>query len=117
MPNRILISKKINPYKKKIKISSDKSLSIRCLLLASQAIGKSYISNLLESEDVINSINIINKMGIKIKKKKDVYEVDGLGLNGFEIKNKTKIYAGNSGTLARLILGLLVKSNNYINWR
>lgn len=114
MPNRILISKKINPYKKKIKISSDKSLSIRCLLLASQAIGKSYISNLLESEDVINSINIINKMGIKIKKKKDVYEVDGLGLNGFEIKNKTKIYAGNSGTLARLILGLLVKSNKTI---
>ena len=114
MPNCILISKKINPYKKKIEISSDKSLSIRCILLASQAIGKSYISNLLESEDVINSINIINKMGIKIKKKKDVYEVNGLGLNGFEIKKKTKIYAGNSGTLARLILGLLVKSNKTI---
>ena len=37
-----------------------------------------------------------------------------MGLNGFEIKNKTKIYAGNSGTLARLILGLLVKSNKTI---
>ena len=70
MPNQILISKKIDKFKKKIEISSDKSLSIRCMLLASQAIGKSYISNLLESEDVMNSIKAMKKLGIKIKKKK-----------------------------------------------
>ena len=114
MPNQILISKKIDKFKKKIEISSDKSLSIRCMLLASQAIGKSYISNLLESEDVMNSIKAMKKLGIKIKKKKDIYEVNGLGLNGYKNQKKIKIYAGNSGTLARLILGMLVKSKNTI---
>ena len=70
MPNHVLISKKIKSFKKKIEISSDKSLSIRCILLASQAIGKSVISNLLESEDVINSLKTIKKLGIRFKKKK-----------------------------------------------
>ena len=114
MPNQILISKKIRSFKKKIEISSDKSLSIRCILLASQAMGKSVISNLLESEDVINSLKTIRKLGINFKKRKNFYEIFGLGINGFDIKKKTNIYAGNSGTLARLILGLLVKSNKIV---
>ena len=114
MPNHVSISKKIKSFKKKIEISSDKSLSIRCILLASQAIGKSVISNLLESEDVINSLKTIKKLGIRFKKKKNAYEINGMGLNGFEIKKNTIIYAGNSGTLARLILGLLVKSDKAI---
>ena len=114
MPNHVSISKKIKSFKKKIEISSDKSLSIRCILLASQAMGKSVISNLLESEDVINSLKTIKKLGISFKKKKNAYEINGMGLNGFEIKKNTIIYAGNSGTLARLILGLLVKSDKAI---
>ena len=114
MPNHIIISKKIDPFKKKIQVSSDKSLSIRTLLLASQAIGKSYISNLLESEDVLNSLKVLKKLGIKFEKKKNIYEINGLGLNGFEVKKNINIYAGNSGTLARLILGLLVKTTKTI---
>ena len=39
MLNQIKIFNKIKPYNKTIKVSSDKSLSIRAVLLASQAIG------------------------------------------------------------------------------
>ena len=114
MPSQILINKKISPFKKKIEVGSDKSLSIRTVLLASQAIGKSKIYNLLESEDVINTLKAIKKLGIKYKKKGNVYEIYGYGLNNFEPKNNTIINAGNSGTLGRLILGLLVKCEKKI---
>ncbi len=111
MSNHIIIKKKIKTFKKKIEVSGDKSLSIRCILLATQAIGKSKIFNLLESEDVFNALKVIKKLGIEYKKKENFYEINGFGLNGFNIKKNTVINAGNSGTLARLILGLLVKAN------
>ncbi len=114
MPNQIKIFNKIKPFNKTIEVSSDKSLSIRAILLASQAIGVSTISNLLESEDVLNAIRCIKKLGIECKKVGNKYKILGYGLNGFNIKKKTTICAGNSGTLARLILGLLVKSEKTV---
>ena len=113
MNNLLRINSLINPFNKKIIVNGDKSISIRCVLLASQAIGVSKIYNLLESEDVINSLNSIKKLGIKYKKLKNYYKIFGLGINGYETK-KTKIDAGNSGTLARLILGLLINAKNEI---
>ena len=109
MTNQIKIFNKINPFKKTIEVTSDKSLSIRAVLLASQAVGVSTISNILESEDVLNSIKSIKKLGIECKKIDNKYKILGYGLNGFDIKKKTTIDAGNSGKLARLILGLLIK--------
>tara|TARA_Y100000590_G_scaffold249602_1_gene280416 strand:+ start:8025 stop:9350 length:1326 start_codon:yes stop_codon:yes gene_type:complete len=114
MSNHVTINNKIISYKKKIEVGSDKSLSIRCILLASKASGISKISNVLESEDVLNTLKTIKKLGIKYKKKKNYYEIHGFGLNSFNIKKKITIEAGNSGTLARLILGLLVNSNKKI---
>ncbi len=114
MASFIQIENKIKSFNKSIEVSGDKSISIRCVLLASQAIGKSKIYNLLESEDVINSLRAIKKLGIKYKKSKNFYEIYGFGLNGYKSKRKIKINAGNSGTLARLILGLLVNCNNFI---
>ncbi len=114
MSKHIYINKKIQPYDKKIQVSSDKSLSIRTVLLASQAVGISKISNLLESEDVLNTLKTIKKLGIKYKKKKNYYEIYGFGLNSFNPKNNTVINAGNSGTLGRLILSLLIKTDKTI---
>ena len=70
MRNHIKINNSIKPFNKQIEVSGDKSISIRCVLIASQAIGKSKIYNLLESEDVISALNSIKKLGIKYKKKK-----------------------------------------------
>ena len=87
MKNYIKIHNKIKKFNKKIKVSGDKSISIRCVLLASQAVGKSKIYNLLESEDVMNALNSIKKLGISFKKYKNYYEINGLGLNGFKTNN------------------------------
>ena len=48
----------------------DKSISHRILILTGQAIGKSKIFNLLEGEDVINTLKAMRLLGAKIKKKK-----------------------------------------------
>ncbi len=114
MKNYIQIKSIIKPFDKKIEVSGDKSISIRCVLLASQAIGKSRLYNLLESEDVINTLASIKKLGIKFKKTRSFYEIYGYGLDGYETKKKLILNAGNSGTLARLILGLLINSKTEI---
>ena len=110
MPNYVIIKNEIKRFSNKIRVASDKSISIRSILLASQAVGVSKISNLLESEDVINTLNAIKKLGINFKKNGNVYSIYGYGINGYNIRRNTTINAGNSGTLARLIIGLLVKS-------
>ena len=110
MANLIYINKLISTFDKKIKVPGDKSLSIRWVLMASQSSGKSKAYNLLMSEDVIAAIESIKKLGIKVKKNKSCYEIYGNGINGFKYKNNIIIDAKNSGTLGRLILGLLVGS-------
>ncbi len=114
MKNQVKIISKIKKFNKKIKVSGDKSISIRCVLLASQAIGTSRIYNLLESSDVMDALRAIKKLGIKYRKFKNYYEIYGFGIEGFFTKKKVKINAGNSGTLARLIIGLLVNSKNEV---
>ena len=108
MDKIIRIENKINNFKKKIIVDGDKSISIRWALLASQALGKSTAYNLLRSEDVINTINCLKKLGVKIIWKEKYCEVFGNGLNSFKFKKNIILNAGNSGTLARLIMGLLV---------
>ena len=114
MKNYIIIKKKIKSFNNTINVSGDKSISIRCVLLASQGIGSSKIYNLLESEDVLNSLKSIKKLGIYYKKISNYYLIKGLGPNGFNTNKKIILNAGNSGTFARLILGLLVNTNNEI---
>ena len=115
MSNIFVVKKKINNFNKKIiEVSGDKSLSIRWVLLASLAKGKSRSFNLLDSEDVKASINAIKKLGIKVKIKKNFCEINGKGLNGYNYKKGTVINAENSGTLGRLILGLLINTNTEI---
>ena len=95
-------------------MEGDKSLSIRWALLSSQSFSKCRSSNLLMSEDVINTLNCLKKLGVKIKLTKNFCEIIGVGLNGFKYKKKLLLNAGNSGTLGRLIMGLLVHAKNNI---
>ena len=114
MKNSIKISGTIEPFKETISVDGDKSISIRWLLLASQAEGKSKAYGILKSEDVLSTINCLRKLGVKIFLNSKYCEVVGVGLNGFKIKKNLTLNAGNSGTLARLILGLLIHSKNKI---
>ena len=114
MKSYLNICKKIKPFKKSLEIEGDKSLSIRWALIASQATGTSISRNLLRSEDVLNTLNCLKKLGIKVKLKRKTCEISSAGLNSFNFKKKIILNAGNSATLGRLIMGLLVHYNGNI---
>ena len=109
----LLISKKISPYNKVINVDSDKSISIRSFLIGSISQNISTVSNVLESEDVLSTIKCLKKLGVKIKRvKKKGYQIFGKGLGSLCAKKNTKLNFGNSGTLARLLIGILSTTPN-----
>ncbi len=110
MPNKLIIKKKIKSFNKIITVSGDKSISIRWVLLSSLANGVSKARNLLMSEDVMAALNAIKKLGIKVKIGTKECLIYGKGFDGYKYKKKIKIDAQNSGTLGRLILGLLINT-------
>ena len=114
MLNFLKLNKKIKPFNDSIIIDGDKSLSIRWALIASQALGKSRAYKILKSDDVLNTLNCIKKLGLKVKIKKEYCEIIGKGINGYSYKKNLTLNAGNSGTLGRLLLGLLIHSKNKI---
>ena len=109
--------KKINTLKSfkckslqgKINVPGDKSISHRALILSAISIGESKISGLLESEDVLNTMKALKKLGVMILKQKKKISV--LGNGGIFKKEFQTLYLGNSGTGVRLIAGLLSTKN------
>ena len=110
MSDIVKIKNKIRNFKKTIIVPGDKSLSIRWVLFASLGNGKSIAKNLLMSEDVMASIKAIKSLGIKVIIKKKQCVIFGKGVDGYKYKKNLTIDAQNSGTLGRLILGLLINS-------
>ena len=104
---------KINPFKKSINVDSDKSISIRSFLIGSISENVSTVKNVLESEDVLSTIKCLKKLGVVIKKKKSkYYQIYGKGLGSLAIKKNSTLNFGNSGTLARLLIGILSTTPN-----
>ena len=109
----VLIKKKINDFNKIAKVDSDKSISIRSFLIGSISNDVSKIKNPLISEDVLSCINCLRKLGVKIEKKnKNNYLVYGKGLGSLNAKKNFVLNCGNSGTLARLLIGILSTTPN-----
>ena len=103
----LLLKSKIAPFKKTISVDSDKSLSIRSFLIGSICEDISVAKNVLESEDVFSTINCLKKLGVKIEKKSKSYLIYGKGLGSLIAKKNLNLNFGNSGTLARLLIGIL----------
>ncbi len=99
-----------NPISKGINgdanIPGDKSISHRSIIIPSISNGICEINNILKSEDVLHTINAFKSMGVKIIEKDRKLLVYGNGLNSLK-KSSKEIYLGNSGTSARLLIGLL----------
>jgi 3-phosphoshikimate 1-carboxyvinyltransferase len=114
MSNLVTVQNKIKPFKKIISVDGDKSISIRWVLFASLANGISHAKNLLISEDVLAAIKTIKKLGIKVILKKNVCKIYGKGIDGYKYKKNLTLNAENSGTLGRLIMGLLINTPNPI---
>lgn len=104
----VILNSKIKSFNKTIEVDPDKSLSIRSFLIGSIAQKISSVNNVLESEDVKSAINACKRLGVKIKKiKPKYYKIYGKGLGSFFAKKNTLLNFGNSGTLARLLIGVL----------
>ncbi len=109
----LVINKPIKNFKKKIIVDSDKSISIRSFLIGSICQGVSSVKNVLESEDVFSTISCLRKLNIKIINHGNKnYQIFGRGLGSYSSKNISKLYFGNSGTLARLIIGIITSTPN-----
>jgi 3-phosphoshikimate 1-carboxyvinyltransferase len=100
------MDKKLPKFVGTINIPGDKSISHRALIIGSQATGIVKVSNLLESADVFSTMNALRKFGVHIIKRGKDYYVYGLVVGGLREYNGT-INCGNSGTTARLMMGLL----------
>jgi 3-phosphoshikimate 1-carboxyvinyltransferase len=95
------------PLSGAISVPGDKSISHRALMLGALAIGRTEIRGLLEGEDVLATAAALRAMGADIAREADGHwRVDGVGLGGVAEPGDV-IDLGNSGTAARLLLGLL----------
>ena len=106
-----MISEKIkSSINGNIIIPGDKSISHRSIIIPSIANGVTEIKNILESEDVIHTLEALKSLGVKIIKENKKVIIFGRGLNSL-IEPKKDIFLGNSGTSARLLTGLLASQS------
>jgi 3-phosphoshikimate 1-carboxyvinyltransferase len=102
-----LQSSKCNSLSGYIQVPGDKSISHRSLIFASQAIGTSCITGLLEGEDVIATSKALKAMGVDIQKEDNGdWVVKGVGVGGLSPAD-AELDLGNSGTGVRLLMGLV----------
>ena len=90
-----------------IEVPGDKSISHRAALLGAIAEGPSEVSGYLEAEDCLRTLAAIQKLGVEVARKgPGHYRIAGVGLDGLQEPDAV-LDCGNSGTTARLLLGLL----------
>jgi len=90
-------------------IPGDKSMSHRAVMLASLASGITEIRGFLPGEDCLATARMLADMGVRIEwlnDEKTELRVHGVGLHGLKAPENI-LDAGNSGTCARLMMGLL----------
>ncbi|HEX6440697.1 MAG TPA: 3-phosphoshikimate 1-carboxyvinyltransferase [Stellaceae bacterium] len=95
------------PLSGHIRVPGDKSISHRALMLGALAVGRTEITGLLEGEDVLATAAALRGMGAGIERTADGrWLVDGVGVGGLA-EPEDIVDLGNSGTAARLLLGIL----------
>ncbi|MDA9564993.1 3-phosphoshikimate 1-carboxyvinyltransferase [Alphaproteobacteria bacterium] len=106
-----IISHKSSNLSGEMIVPGDKSISHRSLIIGSAVTGKIIVNNLLESEDVLATANALRKMGVPINKlSNNKWEIFGSGIGSLSGINNI-LDMGNSGTGARLLMGLVAGSD------
>ena len=91
-------------------------MSIRSFLIGAISEDISRVDNVLESDDVFSCIKCLKQLGVKIVKKKiGSYIIYGKGLGSLYIKKNSTLNFGNSGTVARLLIGILSTTQEVLN--
>ncbi|MBT3307393.1 MAG: 3-phosphoshikimate 1-carboxyvinyltransferase [Rhodospirillaceae bacterium] len=90
-----------------IQTPGDKSISHRALMIGGLAVGETNIEGLLEGEDVLATATALRALGVFVEKKAaGTWRVRGLGVGGLQEPGSI-LEMGNSGTAARLLIGVL----------
>src|SRR5271166_2865320 len=101
------VARRCGPPAGTIRVPGDKSISHRALMLGALAIGRTEIAGLLEGEDVLATAAALNALGAQASGAGDGrWTVDGIGVGGLS-EPEDLLDLGNSGTSARLLLGML----------
>ena len=100
------VSRPVSGIAGDIEVPGDKSISHRALMLAALAVGRSTIAGLLEGDDVLATASALRALGAEIAREGDAWRIDGVGVGGL-VEPDDILDLGNSGTGARLLLGLL----------
>ena len=94
------------PLRGTITVPGDKSISHRALIFGALCVGETTIHGLLEGEDVLATAAALRAYGARIERDdKSVWRVNGVGVGGLMPPDNV-LDLGNSGTGARLLLGL-----------
>lgn len=103
--NAMLTLRKVKVVKGQLRVPSDKSISHRAIILSALAQGRSIIRNWLISDDTMATLHAFAQIGTQIERRGDEITVSGRNYNFSEPYNV--LDARNSGTTARLLLGVL----------
>ena len=90
-------------------VPGDKSISHRAVMLGSIAKGKTHITGFLDGDDCLRTIDIFRQLGVSIERTGTEVTIDSPGIQNWKTPTE-QLYAGNSGTTARLMLGILAGS-------
>jgi len=106
--------------KGKVSFLGDKSIAHRSIICSSLSTGKTVIKNFPASQDCLNTLKALRKLGVKITQRKEkdknllTLTVLGKGLYGLK-KPRSPIFVGESGTTLRIMLGVLAGQDFQVN--
>lgn len=89
-----------------IKVAGDKSITHRAIIFSSLSKGTTKIHEPLLGADCISTLEIFKQFGVKSELSKDCLTITSPGLECF-CYDQSILDAGNSGTTARLLMGVL----------
>ena len=102
-----ITSERAAPLTGEITVPGDKSVSHRALMLGALAVGETRIEGLLEAEDVLATAAAMRRLGATVERRADgAWTVVGRGVGGLAEPDDV-LDMGNSGTGARLLMGIL----------
>jgi 3-phosphoshikimate 1-carboxyvinyltransferase len=106
-PKTPLAARNAGPLKGDITVPGDKSISHRALMFGSLAVGETRIDGLLEGEDVLCTAAAMRALGATVERvAPGSWRVNGVGIGGLR-EPAQALDMGNSGTAARLLVGLV----------
>lgn len=103
------------PLEGSLTVPGDKSISHRAVLFSAMAEGTSHVQGVLDSDDVRSSVAAVTKLGAQVSLEKQPDDslagsITGWGAAG-PVQPEEPLDCGNSGTTARLLMGILAPWN------